>query len=401
MLESFLEYLSLEKNYARHTISSYRKDVLDFYSFMSGFEEDGSFSEQSLKLVDYDDLRAWMIFLLESGKSRRTVNRKMSAMQSFFKFLVNIEELASNPLQGHKVLKAEKKVQIPFSKEELELLNRDTDFSSFTSSRNEVIIDLLYTTGMRRAELISLCLKDLDWEQRQLKVLGKGSRYRILPIIEATAVKIKKYLEFRKEIPTEAEELLITEKGNKCYPNLVYRVINSYLSNVTSKLKKSPHMMRHSFATHLLDEGADLNTVKELLGHSSLAATQIYAHSSLAKLKQVYNLSHPRGEKSKRMKVMVQSVNFNADKDLVSFVNEKLDSLERFYDRVVDAEVFLKVQKTSEKENKITEIKMNIPGSELMVKKQSKTFEEGVVLCVDSLKRQLLKSKEKSRSHQV
>lgn len=401
MLESFLEYLSLEKNYARHTISSYRKDVLDFYAFMSGFKEDGSFSEQSLKLVDYDDLRAWMIFLLESGKSRRTVNRKMSAMQSFFKFLVNIEELSSNPLQGHKVLKAEKKVQIPFSKEELELLNRDADFSSFTSSRNEVIIDLLYTTGMRRAELISLCLKDLDWEQRQLKVLGKGSRYRILPIIEATAVKIKKYLEFRKEIPTEAEELLITEKGNKCYPNLVYRVINSYLSNVTSKLKKSPHMMRHSFATHLLDEGADLNTVKELLGHSSLAATQIYAHSSLAKLKQVYNLSHPRGEKSKRMKVMVQSVNFNADKDLVSFVNEKLDSLERFYDRVVDAEVFLKVQKTSEKENKITEIKMNIPGSELMVKKQSKTFEEGVVLCVDSLKRQLLKSKEKSRSHQV
>ena len=297
MLESFLEYLSLEKNYARHTISSYRKDVLDFYAFMSGFKEDGSFSEQSLKLVDYDDLRAWMIFLLESGKSRRTVNRKMSAMQSFFKFLVNIEELASNPLQGHKVLKAEKKVQIPFSKEELELLNRDADFSSFTSSRNEVIIDLLYTTGMRRAELISLCLKDLDWEQRQLKVLGKGSRYRILPIIEATAVKIKKYLEYRKEIPTEAEELLITEKGNKCYPNLVYRVINSYLSNVTSKLKKSPHMMRHSFATHLLDEGADLNTVKELLGHSSLAATQIYAHSSLAKLKQVYNLSHPRGEK--------------------------------------------------------------------------------------------------------
>ena len=297
MLESFLEYLSLEKNYARHTISSYRKDVLDFYAFMSGFKEDGSFSEQSLKLVDYDDLRAWMIFLLESGKSRRTVNRKMSAMQSFFKFLVNIEELSSNPLQGHKVLKAEKKVQIPFSKEELELLNRDADFSSFTSSRNEVIIDLLYTTGMRRAELISLCLKDLDWEQRQLKVLGKGSRYRILPIIEATAVKIKKYLEFRREIPTEAEELLITEKGNKCYPNLVYRVINSYLSNVTSKLKKSPHMMRHSFATHLLDEGADLNTVKELLGHSSLAATQIYAHSSLAKLKQVYNLSHPRGEK--------------------------------------------------------------------------------------------------------
>ena len=297
MLESFLEYLSLEKNYAKHTISSYRKDVLDFYAFMSGFKEDGSFSEQSLKLVDYDDLRAWMIFLLESGKSRRTVNRKMSAMQSFFKFLVNIEELSSNPLQGHKVLKAEKKVQIPFSKEELELLNRDADFSSFTSSRNEVIIDLLYTTGMRRAELISLCLKDLDWEQRQLKVLGKGSRYRILPIIESTAVKIKKYLEFRREIPTEAEELLITEKGNKCYPNLVYRVINSYLSNVTSKLKKSPHMMRHSFATHLLDEGADLNTVKELLGHSSLAATQIYAHSSLAKLKQVYNLSHPRGEK--------------------------------------------------------------------------------------------------------
>jgi integrase/recombinase XerC len=297
MLESFLEYLSLEKNYATHTISSYRKDVLDFYAFMSGFQEDGSFSEQSLKLVDYDDLRAWMIFLLESGKSRRTVNRKMSAMQSFFKFLVNIEELPSNPLQGHKVLKAEKKVQIPFSKEELELLNSNADFSSFTSSRNEVIIDLLYTTGMRRAELISLCLKDLDWEQRQLKVLGKGSRYRILPIIDATAVKVKKYLEFRNEIPTEVKELLITEKGNKCYPNLVYRVINSYLSNVTSKLKKSPHMMRHSFATHLLDEGADLNTVKELLGHSSLAATQIYAHSSLAKLKQVYNLSHPRGEK--------------------------------------------------------------------------------------------------------
>jgi integrase/recombinase XerC len=218
-------------------------------------------------------------------------------MQSFFKFLVNIEELPSNPLQGHKVLKAEKKVQIPFSKEELEMLNRDADFSNFTSSRNEVIIDLLYTTGMRRAELISLCLKDIDWEQRQIKVLGKGSRFRIIPIIDATVVKIEKYLEFRNIISTEVDELLITDKGNKCYPNLVYRVINSYLSNVTSKLKKSPHMLRHSFATHLLDEGADLNTVKELLGHTSLAATQIYAHSSLAKLKQVFNLSHPRGDK--------------------------------------------------------------------------------------------------------
>jgi integrase/recombinase XerC len=217
--------------------------------------------------------------------------------RAFFKFLVNIEELPSNPLQGHKVLKAEKKVQIPFSKEELEMLNRDADFSNFTSSRNEVIIDLLYTTGMRRAELISLCLKDIDWEQRQIKVLGKGSRFRIIPIIDATVVKLEKYLEFRNIISTEVDELLITDKGNKCYPNLVYRVINSYLSNVTSKLKKSPHMLRHSFATHLLDEGADLNTVKELLGHTSLAATQIYAHSSLAKLKQVFNLSHPRGDK--------------------------------------------------------------------------------------------------------
>ncbi len=209
---------------------------------------------------------------------------------------------------------------------------------------------------------------------------------------------LKEYIEIKKQYSKGLRVFLITEKGNKIYETLVYRIINSYFSEVSTKQKKSPHILRHSFATHLLNEGADLNSVKELLGHSSLASTQVYTQNSLDVIKKVYNRAHPRGNKKEwSMKVFTQSVNFNADKELIKFVDDKVLTLTKYHDKIVDAAAFLKVLNTSDKENKLTEVKINIPGSELIIKRETKTFEEGVNLAVDNLKRQLKRSKEKHR----
>jgi integrase/recombinase XerC len=223
----------------------------------------------------------------------------MSSLKSYFKFLLKVGEITSSPAASYKSLKVSKKIQIPFSTEEvLKLLDSTYDTTSFVESRDFLIIELFYATGIRREELINIKLKDVDVAGNTIKVLGKRNKERIVPLVYSIKDHIEQYVVLRQSIVQPVtDELFITSKGVKMYPSLVYRVIKSYFSKVSLKVKISPHVLRHTFATHLLDRGADLNAVKELLGHASLSSTQIYTHSSMATLKGVYGNAHPRSKK--------------------------------------------------------------------------------------------------------
>jgi len=293
-INSFLEYISLEKKYSIHTIKAYEDDIKSFRFFCMT-----NYSDDNLIDVNYSQIRSWIVYLVDNNISNRTVNRKISSLKAFYKFLLKSKQINEDPLIKHKALKVGKRVQVPFSQDELkeviESLSTETDFKSL---RNRLIVELFYSTGMRRSELINLTLSDVDFEKQTIKVLGKRNKERFIPLLKTVQQTFKIYLIERSKIAASVSNLFITEKGKKIYGTLVYRIINSYFSAVSSKVKKSPHVIRHSFATHLLNEGADLNSVKELLGHSSLASTQVYINSSLNELKKVYNRAHPRSSKN-------------------------------------------------------------------------------------------------------
>ena len=230
--------------------------------------------------------------------SNRSINRKVSSLKSFYKYLQKIKLIDINPLANHKVLKTSKKIQIPFSSSEVNtVLSSFSIDHSFEESRDRLIVELFYSTGMRRAELINLRVNSVNFAEKQIKVIGKRNKERLIPLLPSVIKSLQSYIKKRELINSSDSFLFVTQKGNKVYETLVYRVINNYFSKVSSKLKKSPHILRHSFATHLLNEGADLNSVKELLGHSSLASTQVYTHNSLEQLKKVYKQAHPRSTK--------------------------------------------------------------------------------------------------------
>ena len=294
MVKAFLNYLYLEKKYSKHTIIAYQKDLNSFQRFLQV-----TFSQESLLTVNYSQIRSWIVALVDDEISNRTINRKISSLKSFYKFLQKSNQISVSPLQKHKALKVAKKVQVPFSTKEVKsVLDAVSISNDFVSVRNKLIIELFYSTGIRRAELINIKLTDIDSNKGLLKVLGKRNKERLVPILKSVLNTLETYLIERSRIVKNSDFLFITEKGNKIYETLVYRVINSYFSNVSSKVKKSPHILRHSFATHLLNEGADLNSVKELLGHASLASTQVYTHNSLDAIKQVYNQAHPKSKKN-------------------------------------------------------------------------------------------------------
>ena len=293
MIASFLEYLLLEKNYSAHTITAYKNDLTSFASFCKQ-----EYEVDSVVNVNYAQIRAWIVVLVDRGVSTNTINRKVSSLRSFYKFLQKISQIEVNPLVKHKALKVVKKIQVPFSEDEVALVIDDLSIGNdFVSVRNKLLVELLYATGIRRAELLHLKVSSINLSSKSIKVLGKRNKERVLPLLPLVIDTLEKYLELRKSIARDESYLLLTEKGNKIYETLVYRVINKYFSKVSTKVKKSPHILRHSFATHLLNQGADLNSVKELLGHSSLASTQVYTHNSLEKIKKVYNQAHPRSHK--------------------------------------------------------------------------------------------------------
>jgi integrase/recombinase XerC len=295
LIDSFLAYITLEKKYAIHTINAYKNDLISFRDYIVT-----EYNQENLLEVHYPQIRSWIVTLVADKKSNRTINRKVSSLKSFYKFLQKTKQITTNPLSKHKALKIEKRVQVPFSVKEIDTVIKNLSVGNdFISVRNKLIVELLYSTGIRRAELIHLKETDVSLSDKTIKVLGKRNKERFIPLLNSVIQTLKQYLELKKEFTIGEEALFITEKGNKIYETLVYSVINTYFSGVSSKEKKSPHILRHSFATHLLNEGADLNSVKELLGHSSLASTQVYTQNSLDVLKKVYNQAHPRSNKNK------------------------------------------------------------------------------------------------------
>ena len=291
----FRDYLGLEKNYSPHTVTAYLKDLDFFQAFLKG-----AFDDDDLIRVNYNQIRAWIVSLSDDGVSNSSINRKISSLKSFYKFLLKTKQIETSPLLKHKALKSPKKLQIPFSEKELDLvLNQIVYPEGFEGVRDKLVVDLFYTTGIRRAELIGLKLHNVDLSGGTLKVLGKRNKERIIPILPVVQNQIREYLSERSRLQPIIDEdyFFLLLKGVKLNDSFVYRLINYYFSNVSEKVKKSPHILRHTFATHLLNNGADINSVKELLGHSSLASTQVYTHSSLAELKKVYGSAHPRNQK--------------------------------------------------------------------------------------------------------
>ena len=293
MINSFLDYLLLEKKYSPHTVIAYKNDLISFRDFI-----ETTYNQKDLSEVNYSQIRSWVVCLVDLKITNRSINRKVSALKSFYKYLLKTKHIDVSPLIKHKALKVAKKIQVPFTFREVNsVINSLYADSDFKEVRNKLIVELFYSTGIRRIELINLKEKHVDFANKTIKVLGKRNKERYVPLLESVIKTLIKYLELKKEYNSNIDELVITEKGNKLYETLVYRVINSYFSQVSSKEKKSPHILRHSFATHLLNEGADLNSVKELLGHSSLASTQVYTNNSLEAIKKVYNQAHPRSDK--------------------------------------------------------------------------------------------------------
>ena len=294
-LKAFTDYLILEKNYSALTVKAYSSDLTSFSEFLRD-----EYNSKEVSNTNYSEIRSWIVYLVEQHISNRSINRKISSLNTYFKFLVKVGEIESNPLSKHRALKTNKKVQVPFSKMEIDKVLDEFVFDeSFEGIRDKLIIELFYSTGIRRIELVNLKLNNINLQSKTLKVIGKRNKERILPLLDCTLETINRYLECRNnmEDKMDKEHLFLTRKGVKINETLVYRIINNYFSKASSKVKKSPHILRHSFATHLLNQGADLNAVKELLGHSSLAATQVYTHNSISELKKVHVKAHPRSKK--------------------------------------------------------------------------------------------------------
>ena len=291
LVQKFIDYLLLEKKYSQHTVVAYQNDIETFQTFLIK-----EFSASEVSEANYSQIRSWIVQLVDSDISNRTINRKLSSLNSYYKFLLKIQSIESNPLAKHKALKVSKKIQIPFSEVEVNSVLESIHTDTFEGLRDKLIVELFYSTGIRRIELVQLQLQDVDVSQGLIKVLGKRNKERFIPLLPMVIKTFEAYCMERSQLETikDASVLFLTKKGTKIYEMLVYRVITNYFGSISSKVKKSPHILRHSFATHLLNNGADLNAVKELLGHSSLAATQVYTHNSVAELKKVYEKSHPR-----------------------------------------------------------------------------------------------------------
>ena len=293
-VSAFLRYLTAEKNYSAHTIRAYRKDLYDFMLHCTT-----NYQLKNLTEVHYAMVRDFVISLSQRGLSMRSINRKCVTLNSFYTYLRTIGAIDSHPLAQHKSIKAKKSFIVPFSESEVDYAIRQIDRSTFSGLRDATAIELLYSTGMRQAELIGLRVSDIDWAQQQLRVLGKRNKERLVPMLPSLITTLKSYCEQRKDIEkaTKHDFLLVTDKGKKTYPSFVYRLIKLYFRGVSSKIRTSPHVLRHSFATHMLDAGADINVVKEILGHESLAATQEYTKVQLPKVQDAYRAAHPRAKK--------------------------------------------------------------------------------------------------------
>ena len=292
ILQSFLDYLKFEKRYSIHTLTAYQTDLIDFFDYL-----DTQFGKLKLKDINHNYVRSWLAGIKDKNISSKSINRKISSLKSFFKYQLKTGIIESTPMS--KVISPKVNRRLPVfvqeadTKKLIAALKESTE--DWKSLNAKILITIFYETGMRLSELITLKEKQIDFSRSHIKVLGKGNKERIIPVSKNAILAIREYQQQKKEnfdMPTEY--LLSTEKGKKIYPKYAYILVNHYLGQASTLDKKSPHVLRHTFATHLMNNGADLNAVKELLGHSSLASTQIYTHNTIEKLKDVHNKAHPK-----------------------------------------------------------------------------------------------------------
>lgn len=290
LIQTFLDYLKFQKRYSPHTILSYQNDLTDFFDFI-----ELQFGAILLAEINASFVRSWLAGLKEKGMESKSINRKISTLKSFFKYQLKTGILEKSPMDSIISPKMSKRLPVYVEEKEMHTLFDHVAFPDNWQGRTELLVmKLFYQTGMRLSELINLKETQIDIAGKQIKVLGKGNKERIIPVERSFLVDLQKYVDEKQmEIPG-VQNLFVSENGKPLQPRSVYAFVHQYLAKVTTVQKKSPHILRHSFATHLMNGGADLNAVKELLGHSSLAATQIYTHNSIEKLKEVFNKAHPK-----------------------------------------------------------------------------------------------------------
>ncbi|MGB0403745.1 MAG: tyrosine-type recombinase/integrase [Salibacteraceae bacterium] len=294
VIDEFLQYISSEKRFSHHTIKAYQKDLETFQLFILNH-----FEINDLTKVSHQDVRSWLVDLKSSGLTNRSINRKISTLKSFYRFLLREAVVENNPMAKVVAPKSGKRLPEFVEKDKIELIldqpsgQLDNDFEL---CRDFLIIELLYATGIRLSELISIKDFDVDHSNGQLKVLGKRDKERIIPLANDLLFRVQDYIKIKEtsQIANSKKNLFLTARGKELYPKLVYRLVNRRIGEVSSQKKRSPHVLRHTFATHLLNNGADLNAVKELLGHANLSATQVYTHNTFEKLKNIYKQAHPR-----------------------------------------------------------------------------------------------------------
>ena len=292
-MEAFLNYLQYEKRVSAHTVTAYRTDLEQFAAYLQK-----EFGENDIRKADSADVRAWMMQLMEAGDSARSVNRKASALRAFFRYHTRMGDVEANPMEAVTAPKIAKRLPQFVSQDEMnKLFTEDLFEDTFEGWRDRLIIELFYVTGMRLSELCNIKRSDLDLYDCSVKVMGKRSKERIIPFSQRVKDIIVKYLSlFDEKYANNSKNsfIFVASNGNKIYPKAVYRIVRTYLDMVTTIDKRSPHVLRHTFATQMLNNGADINAIKEILGHSSLAATQVYTHNTIEKLKNIYNQAHPR-----------------------------------------------------------------------------------------------------------
>lgn len=289
-IQSFLQYIRFEKRFSPNTVQAYETDLKQFFAYQKKLYELEDPTEFSHPMI-----RSWIVSMMEEGMTTRSINRKLTAIKTYYKFLLRQGSVKVNPMLKVQSPKTSKRLPVYVEQSKMDALFDDVNFGEgFTAMRDRLILEIFYATGMRLSELIGLKESSIDLYQCNLKVLGKRNKERIIPFTDKLKEIIRSYLDVRKQIAASSDSFFITDKGKTIYSKMVYRIVTSYIGNVTTLDKKSPHVLRHTFATHMLNNGADINSVKEILGHANLSATQIYTHNTIEKLKKVYKQAHPR-----------------------------------------------------------------------------------------------------------